>query len=115
MYASVLYCLDVPILISKVHVSKILFHLKISPINMAMYPLFAVQPRERGPEQRGRGLDRGQGGGQGIPVGGLCQRPLATSPPPLSQRGRWSVVLYFLFPPTFTFISWPSFNSIFHN
>jgi hypothetical protein len=26
----------------KVHVSKILFHPKISPINMAMHPLFAV-------------------------------------------------------------------------
>ena len=58
------------------------------------------QPQERGPGQGGRGLDRGQGGGQDIPVGGLCQRPLATSPPPLSKRGRWSVVLYiFLFFP----------------
>ncbi len=31
----------------------------------------------------------------------------------LLQRGRWRVVLYFLFSPTFTFIPWPSFNSIF--
>jgi len=39
----------------KVHVSKILFHPKIPPINMAMHPLFAVQPRGQGGQNRGWG------------------------------------------------------------
>jgi len=42
--------------------------------------------------------------GEDTPIGGLHQQqPLATTPLPLLQRGRWRVVLYFLFSPTVTF------------
>ena len=92
----------------KVHVSKILFHPKISPINMAMHPLFAV-PASRTTEARTRGQ------GEDATIGGLHHQPPAILPLPLLQRGRWRVVLYFLFSPTFTFVSWPNFNAIFHN
>ena len=98
MYASVLYYLNVPILISKVHVSKILFHPKISPINMAMYPLFAV------PASRTRRTDPREGGRGGR----HHRRPLHLGlwPPLLllyskEVGGGWSI--YFLFSPNFYF------------
>jgi hypothetical protein len=74
---------------------------------MAMYPLFAV------PASRTRAWSEDE---EGTSISGLPWIPLAASPPPLSQRGRWRAVLYFFcFSSTFTFVSWPSFNSIFHN
>jgi len=74
---------------------------------MAMYPIFAV-PASRTEEARVRGQ------GEDATIGSLRHQPPAILPLPLLQRGRWRVVLYFLFSPTVTFISWPSFNSIFH-
>ena len=75
---------------------------------MAMYPLFC-SPSLEDEETRTRGQ------GEDATIGGLQHQPPAILPLPLLQRGRWRVVLYFLFSPTFTFISWPNSNSIFHN
>jgi len=87
---------------------KSFFIQKVSPINMAMYPLFAVpasRTRKPGPEDRGR-----------TPPSAASNISLRPSFPCLCSKevgGGWSYI--FLFPPTFIFISWPSPNSIFHN
>jgi len=86
---------------------KSFFIQKISPINMAMYPLFAVPASRWRTEQR---------------VGRTTWLVTSTNNslwpllPFLYSKevgGGWSYI--FLFSPTFTFISWPNFNTIFHN
>jgi len=66
-------------------------------------------------QPRGRGSTR-LCAGEDASIDGLLLMVIWPRLPCLNcQRGRWRVVLYFLFSPTFTFIWWPSFNSIFHN
>jgi len=80
----------------KVHVSKNLCHPKISPINMAMYPLFAV------PASRTKDL-AAQRMGRTPPA--VASYPSLRSYLPLlyfeEVGGGWSYI--FLFSPTFTF------------
>jgi len=79
----------------KVHVSKNLFHPKISPINMAMYPLFAVQPR---------GQDAVARTGEDATSDGLHRCPAIL--PCLNTKevgGGWSYI-FFVFPNFYFYI-----------